>query len=95
MQGVLALVARGLGAAVVPSIAASHDPGLHVIRLTEPRMLRRIGFARRAESVVPASAEAFVREVLTLFIKGGWPGGRPPGLRTVTGDGENLWTGQA
>jgi DNA-binding transcriptional LysR family regulator len=81
LGGVLALVARGLGAAVVPSIVASQQPGLHVLRVTEPRLLRTIGIAQRDVATIPASAAAFATEVFTLLEDAGWPGVHPTGLR--------------
>ena len=50
LAGVIALVARGLGAAVIPSIVATHQPGLRAIRIDRPRLVRTIGLARRAGS---------------------------------------------
>jgi DNA-binding transcriptional LysR family regulator len=91
MDGVLALVAGGLGAAVVPSIVASHQRGLHVIRVDEPRLSRTIGIARRAGAVFPASAAAFATEVFMLLRSAGWPGVRPAGLHLEVGANANIW----
>jgi DNA-binding transcriptional LysR family regulator len=85
MDGVLALVAAGLGAAVVPSIVASHQRGLHIIRIAEPRLSRTIGIARRAGAMFPVSAAAFASEVFMLLRGAGWPGVRPAGLRLEVG----------
>jgi DNA-binding transcriptional LysR family regulator len=94
LGGVLALVASGLGAAVVPSIVASHQRGLHVVRVAEPRLMRTIGIARRAGAVVPASVAAFAAEVFTLLHGVDWPGVRPAGLRLAAGADANSWAAQ-
>jgi DNA-binding transcriptional LysR family regulator len=91
MDGVLALVASGLGAAVVPSIVASHQGGLHVIRVAEPRLSRTVGIARRAGAVLPASAAAFAAEVFTLLRSAGWPGVRPAGLHLAAEADASMW----
>jgi DNA-binding transcriptional LysR family regulator len=91
MDGVLALVAGGLGAAVVPSIVASHQRGLHVVRVAEPRLTRTIGVARRAGVMFPLSAATFATEVFMLLRGAGWPGVRPVGLRLEVGSDANIW----
>ena len=47
LSGVIALVARGLGAALIPSIVATQQAGLRTIRIDRPRLVRTIGLARR------------------------------------------------
>ena len=77
----IALVARGLGAAVIPSIVAIHEPGLRAIRIDRPRLVRTIGLARAARGGFgPASAGAFAAEPFALLHEAGWPGVRPSGL---------------
>jgi DNA-binding transcriptional LysR family regulator len=91
MDGVLALVAGGLGAAIVPSIVANHQHGLHVVRVSEPRLSRTIGIARRAGAVFLAPAATFAAEVFMLLSGAGWPGVRPTGLRLAIGADTDLW----
>jgi DNA-binding transcriptional LysR family regulator len=92
LSGVMALVARGLGAAVIPSIVASHQPGLRAIRIDRPRLVRTIGLARRAGAVGPASARTFATELFELLHEAGWPGVRPSGLRLASASSPNPWT---
>jgi len=91
LSGVMALVARGLGAAVIPSIVATHQPGLHAVRIDRPRLVRTIGLARRAGAVGPASAATFATELLELLHDAGWPGVRPSGLRLASGSVVSPW----
>ncbi len=95
LSGVLALVARGLGAAVIPSIVATHQPGLWTIRIDRPRLVRTIGLARRAGAVGPASAGTFAAELLDLLHDAGWPGVRPAGLRLASGAVVTPWPAPA
>jgi DNA-binding transcriptional LysR family regulator len=95
LAGVLALVARGLGAAVIPSIVATHQPGLWTIRIDRPRLVRTIGLARRAGAVGPASAGTFATELLDLLHDAGWPGVRPAGLRLASGVAVTPWPAPA
>jgi DNA-binding transcriptional LysR family regulator len=85
LSGVIALVARGLGAAVIPNIAATHQPGLCTIGIDRPRLVRMIGLARRAGAIGPASARTFTSELFELLHDAGWPGVRPLGLRLPSG----------
>ena len=94
LGGVLALVAMGLGAALVPSIVASHEAGLRIVRVDQPRLVRTIGLAQRAGALGPPSAKAFAAEVFTLLHDAGWPGVRPAGLRLATGTDANVWGAQ-
>ena len=95
LAGVIALVARGLGAAVIPSIVAIHQPGLRAIRIDRPRLVRTIGLARRAGAVGPASAGAFAAELFALLHEAGWPGVRPSGLRLASGTTISPWPAPA
>lgn len=80
MDGVLAMVAAGLGAAIVPSIVAAGHPELSAVRF-RPRALRRtIGLARRADRSPSRAGMAFRDEVQSLLTAGGWPGVAPAGL---------------
>jgi DNA-binding transcriptional LysR family regulator len=92
LSGVMAIVARDLGAAVIPSIVATHQPGLRAIRIDRPRLVRTIGLARRAGAVGPASARTFATELFELLNEAGWPGVRPSGLRLASAASSNPWT---
>jgi DNA-binding transcriptional LysR family regulator len=72
MGGVLALVAAGLGAAIVPSIVAS-DPRLHVLEIRPHPLTREIGLVRRADRRPSRAAAALHAEVLNVLATRGWP----------------------
>ncbi|HEX3841638.1 MAG TPA: LysR substrate-binding domain-containing protein [Acidimicrobiales bacterium] len=83
MEGVLALVGEGLGAAIVPSIVALAQPNLHRLRLRSSSLRREIGLVRRRDRVPSRAAAALSSEITTLLIEDGWPGSPPPGLRVA------------
>jgi DNA-binding transcriptional LysR family regulator len=91
LSGVIALVARGLGAALIPSIVATQQAGLRTIRIDRPRLVRTIGLARRTGAVGPASAETFAGELFELLHDAGWPGVRPSGLRLASATTVSPW----
>jgi DNA-binding transcriptional LysR family regulator len=80
MDGVLAVVGAGLGAAVVPSIVAATRAELATIRFRSPSLRRTIGLARRPDRAASRAATAFEAEVEDLVRGGGWPGVAPAGL---------------
>lgn len=80
MDGVLALVAAGIGAAVVPSIVAARHPELRTVRFRPAELRRTIGLARRRDRSVSRAAAAFRAEVEALLTGPGWPGETPAGL---------------
>jgi len=80
MDGVLAMVGAGMGAAVVPSIVAATRPELRTIRFRPPSLRRTIGLARREDRAPSRAATAFEAEVESLVRGGGWPGVVPAGL---------------
>jgi DNA-binding transcriptional LysR family regulator len=82
MGSVLALVAEGLGAAIVPSIVAT-DPHLHVLTLRSPKLYREIGLVRRQDRVPSRAAEAMCDVITSLISGSGWPGTVPSGLRLL------------
>ncbi len=94
LSGVMALVARGLGAAMIPSIVATHQPGLRTIRIDRPRLVRTIGLARRTGAVGPAAAGLFASELIDLLHAAGWPGVRPSGLRLASTAVVSPWPGR-
>ena len=87
MDGVLAMVASGMGAAVVPSIVAASRPDLRTLRFDPPRLRRTIGLARRADRSVSRAAAAFEAELSARLAGPGWPGVSPPGMELLSGAG--------
>lgn len=67
MDGVLALVAAGLGAAVVPAIALPVDGGLLAIAITHPKLHRTIALARRGDRPPVHAAREFERRILAAY----------------------------
>ena len=84
MDGVLAMVAAGIGAAVVPSIVAAARPDLRTLRFEGADLRRTIGLARRADRGVSRAAAAFEQELTARLVGPGWPGVSPPGLQVLT-----------
>lgn len=80
MDGVLALAAAGLGAAVVPLTALRTAPRLHAVRFAGGMPRRTIGLARAADRPRPRAAAAFEDMLLTALSEGGWPGGEGDGM---------------
>jgi DNA-binding transcriptional LysR family regulator len=63
MDGVLAFVAAGLGAAVVPAIAMPAESTLRAIPFTGPGLSRTVALAHRADRPVPRSARALADQL--------------------------------
>ncbi len=82
MDGVLAMVAAGLGPTVVPVSALRPDLPLVGVRFAGDAPTRTVGLAERSERQRPAAAVAFVEE-LTDTLVDGWPGGPLAGLRVL------------
>ena len=80
MDGVLAMVAAGIGAAVVPSIVAAGHPELRTVRFEPAGLRRTIGLARRRDRSVSRAAAAFRAEMEAVLEGDGWPGATPAGL---------------
>jgi DNA-binding transcriptional LysR family regulator len=85
MDGVLSMVAAGIGAAIVPSIVAVGVAGLHVMRLHSPRLEREIALLRRQDHAPSRAAAALWAEITSFLTQSGWPGRVPLGLRLVLG----------
>ena len=83
IDGVLALVAAGVGAAVVPSVVAGAASGLRAVRFDPPVLRRTIGLARRSDRPPSRAAAAFLGELRALLGRRGWPGAVPPGMRLL------------
>jgi DNA-binding transcriptional LysR family regulator len=83
MEGVLALVGAGLGAAIVPSIVAFAHPDLHRLRIRSPSLRREIGLVRRGDRELSRAAAALSYEITGFLVTDGWPASVPPGLRVT------------
>ncbi|HEV3265111.1 MAG TPA: LysR substrate-binding domain-containing protein [Acidimicrobiales bacterium] len=81
MDGVLALVGAGLGAAIVPSIVASAHPDLHRLRVRSLSFRREIGLVHRGDRPLSRAAAALSAEITGLLAGRGWPSRPPPGLQ--------------
>lgn len=60
MDGVLALTAAGLGAAVLPRTALTERPDLRAVRFEEPGLRRSVGVARRRDRILSRAGQAFL-----------------------------------
>lgn len=81
MDGVLALAAAGLGAAIVPTTAvAAADGRLRAIRFTGTALTRTVGLAERADRPRSPASAAFAEMLTSRLTRDGWPGGPRPGL---------------
>ena len=67
MDGVLAFVAAGLGAAVVPAIAMPSDGSLTAIPFTRPGLSRTVALAHRNDRPLPRPARALADELAGDF----------------------------
>jgi len=85
MNSALSMVAAGLGAAIVPSIAATGRSDLRVLRLHSPRFEREVGLVRRQDHAPSHAAAALSAEITAFLSQSGWPGDVPPDLRLVPG----------
>jgi DNA-binding transcriptional LysR family regulator len=63
MDGVLALAAAGLGAAVIPALAAPTDGTLRAIPINAPPLKRTIALARRADRPLTHAARQLERHL--------------------------------
>jgi DNA-binding transcriptional LysR family regulator len=80
MGSVLALVAEGVGAAIVPSIVAN-DTRLSTILLRSPKLDRQVGLVRRSDRVQSRASAALSTIVAELVSRSGWVGPVPNGFR--------------
>jgi DNA-binding transcriptional LysR family regulator len=83
MGSVLALVAAGLGAAVVPGIVTTGEARLRVTRFRRPAPTRTIALVRRDDRVPSRAAVALATAFTDGITRGGWPGPVPEGMRLV------------
>jgi DNA-binding transcriptional LysR family regulator len=63
MDGVLAFVAAGLGAAVVPAIAIPAESALVTVPFTRPGLSRTVALAHRDDRPVPRAAQALAAQL--------------------------------
>jgi DNA-binding transcriptional LysR family regulator len=70
MDGVLAFVAAGLGAAVVPAIAMPSDGSLTAIPFTRPGLSRTVALAHRNDRPLPRPARALADQLARLHGEG-------------------------
>ena len=83
MDGVLALAAAGLGAAVVPSTVVEAAGPLRGLRFTGGALTRTVGLAARADRPRSRAAVAFSEGLRALLAARGWPGAPRAGLRLL------------
>jgi DNA-binding transcriptional LysR family regulator len=83
MDGVLAFVAAGLGAAVVPAIAMPAQSSLVAIPFTRPGLSRTVALAHRHDRPMPRPAQALCDLLVALgdsdFAAASTPAGAPGG----------------
>jgi len=82
MGSVLALVAAGLGAAVVPGIVSTTGTRLAVTRFRPPAPTRTIALVRRSDRASTA-AEALAGAFRDAVTTDGWPGPVPEGMELL------------
>jgi DNA-binding transcriptional LysR family regulator len=83
MGSVLALVAAGLGAAVVPGIVTTGETRLRVTRFRKPPPTRTIALVRGDDRVPSRAAEALATAFTEGITAAGWPGPMPQGMRLL------------
>lgn len=94
MDGVLALAAGGLGAAVVPVSVLDLPGTLRPVRFASGLPRRTLGLAFGQDRPLPPAAPAFA-ECLRETLAAGWPGGQRSGLTLLTDEaGWNRFSGQ-
>jgi DNA-binding transcriptional LysR family regulator len=80
MDGVLAFVAAGLGAAVVPAIALVADPGVIAIAFTEPGIRRTVALAQRNDRPLARPARALADQLTASTAEARSPAEPRPGF---------------
>jgi DNA-binding transcriptional LysR family regulator len=83
MGSVLALVAAGLGAAVVPGIVTTGETRLRVTRFRKPALTRTIALVRGDDRVPSRAADALATAFTVGITASGWPGSMPQGMRLL------------
>jgi DNA-binding transcriptional LysR family regulator len=76
MDGVLAFVAAGLGAAVVPAIALPSDHRVSAVPFADPGIRRTVALAQRNDRALPRPAQALADQ-LTAATAAGHPPADP------------------
>ncbi len=83
MGSVLALVAAGLGAAVVPGIVTTGETRLRATRFHAPPPTRTIALVRVDDRVPSKAAEALATAFTEEITVANWPGAMPQGMRLL------------
>lgn len=83
MGSVLALVAAGLGAAVVPGIVTTDVVGLRVTRFGHPAPTRTIALVARDDRALSRAGDALATAFTDGIARDGWPGPMPQGMRLL------------
>ncbi len=83
MGSVLALVAAGLGAAVVPGIVTTEVDRLRVTRFRPPAPTRTIALVHRDDRALSRAADALATAFTQGITVDGWPGVMPEGMRLL------------
>ncbi len=83
MGSVLALVAAGLGAAVVPGIVTTATDRLRVTRFRQPAPTRTIALVYRDDRALSRAAEALATAFTEGIASDGWPGPMPHAMRLL------------
>lgn len=81
MDGVIAMTAAGLGAAVLPSSVVAEP--LRALRFAGSSLRRTIGLTARADRPRSRAAVAFADHLAGLLRSEGWPGGPSEGLSVL------------
>lgn len=83
MDGVLRLVAAGLGAAIVPSLVVAEQRALVAVRITQPSLTRTIGIAHRRDRRPSRAGQELIETLKTLVRDRAWLKTIPPGLAVL------------
>lgn len=83
MGSVLALVAAGLGAAVVPGIVTTGESRLQATRFRNPAPTRTIALVQREDRTPSRAAEALAEALTDGITAARWEGPLPQGLRLL------------
>ena len=80
MDGVLRLVAAGLGAAIVPSLVVEPRGPLHAVRIAQSALTRTVGLAHRRDRRLSRAAQELVETVRALVRDRSWLRTSPRGM---------------
>jgi DNA-binding transcriptional LysR family regulator len=83
MDGVLALTAAGLGAAIVPSLVVGPGGPLRAVRIERSALTRTVGLAHRRDRRLSRAAQELIDTVRGLVRDRSWLKTTPPGLTAL------------